>query len=124
MSTNNTKTLFRLILVASWLSAFFLCTAQGPSFTHAKEAKKLDNQYIVQFVNREAFQNSKISTLDDNNVEVVSYIKSRYIGVYKFSSKRDAEKWHNGSKGVKYFEEGKYHFIFISGTHFTFKINW
>ena len=96
-----------LTLLTVWTSAA-VCLAQDPSFPQTSENVQLfKNQFIVQFEDGDDFEEAKISTRNDNSVEVVRNIVSRNIGVYKFADKKAATKWRDNTKGIKYFELGE-----------------
>jgi hypothetical protein len=94
-------------LLALWLSAT-VCLAEEPSFPNSVTGVQfIENQYIVQFEGADDFEQAKLSTLNDNKVQVVRHIDTRKIGVYKFSSKKAAAKWREKAGEIKYFEAGE-----------------
>jgi hypothetical protein len=96
-----------LTLLTVWTSAA-MCLAQDPSFPQTSEIVQLvKNQYIVQFEGADSFEEAKISTSNDNSVEVVRHIDSRMIAVVKFADKKAATKWRDDAGGIKYFEPGE-----------------
>ena len=99
------KSLLTLLTVC--LSAT-VCLAEEPSFPRPdKSVESVENQWIVQFEGADEFEAAKISALNDNSVEVVRYIDTRKIVVYKFADKKSAAKWRNDAIGIKYFEAGE-----------------
>jgi hypothetical protein len=101
-----TKALLTLLTV--WLFAT-VCLAEDPPSSFPQPEKDvveelLKDQYIVQYNGADDFQEAKNSILDgDEEVEVVRYIDTSNIGVYKFSSQNAAAEWRDGAVGVKYF---------------------
>jgi hypothetical protein len=99
--------------LAVWLFAT-ACLAEEPSFPQPeKGVELLKDQYIVQFNGADDFKEAKNSILNGEEVEVVRYIDTRNIGVYKFSSKKAAAKWRDGAVGVKSFEAGENYGAYI-----------
>ena len=119
-----TNALFTILTV--WLFATAVCLAEDPpSFPQPEKGVEeqellLKDQYIVQFNGADDFKEAKNSILNsDEEVEVIRYIDTRNIGVYKFSSEEAAAEWRNGAVGVKYFEKGE-----IYGAYICLKKQW
>ena len=103
------KYLLALLTILLLLPAT-MCLAEEPSFPQAAKGVEellVENQFIIQFDSADDFEQSKQGILNDDEVQVVRYIDTRNIGVYKFSSKKAAAEWRDDAVGVKYFEAGE-----------------
>ena len=92
------KSLLTLLTV---LTSATVCLANEPSFPQPAKGVQ------VQFEDADDFEAAKISTLNDNSVQVVRHIDSRQIRVYKFADTKSAAKWRSNAGGIKYFEAGE-----------------
>ena len=102
-----TNSLLKL-LIACLSATTMMCLAEEPSNLRRTEGVELvENQYIVQYDKLLNFEETKQNILNDNEVQVVRYIDTRNIGVFKFTSKKAATKWRDNAEGVKYFEAGE-----------------